>query len=533
MVRPIIFLVLFIFNSSCGWLSNEGYRTRESYNLAIRGTEEYFGRDSKDSYQLADEANTKLAVVNKEHFQQIKDFENDSKYCSPVKSGPATQRGQSLENKGEFAKAIEAYEEGIILGEASSATKLGMLFEKSNDKRAQDFYKKGMELGDGLAAMKLGMLLEKSGKKDDEIVEKYKRGIQLHNFQSAIKLGLLYDKKSKYSKLTEPVRKKYAQDAKESFLEAAKLAPGGANTNLGLWYEDNKELGKAKEAYRRGIRLGEARAAIRLGLFYEEKSKEKDHNRAIANYKKSLQLGEDCSSNLNCQYVDNECKSFLYNFKLEPTIWPRGTINQAIAKAKPEEVPEVINEFGNGIWLRYLRDLVTEPSLNTMAPVTRKVDLACAPPPEQVVLETASSIAGKATVKGEGGSIDAKVAERAIRLFEQTERTVFLQYAMFRLCEMGINSRAEFRNAFALVMQELIRQAAGLSLKEALEEKRFQRAVAELEKDRLECVKNHWTSEKKVAEVREICGVAREIEDAPMLKRPKDPKKTNDSSDSL
>ena len=169
----------------------------------------------------------------------------------------------------------------------------------------------------------------------------------------------------------------------------------------------------------------------------------------------------------------------VYYYNLD-AFWPEKSINKLIDNSDKGNTIALAREMNNLLWMRSLRDLLTEPSMYSIQPTEREVTLRCAPPPEQSVIQTAMSIAASAKHPsgGEGG-LDFRLAESVMKLFEQTERTVFLQYAMFRLCEMGINSPGEFRNAFPLVMQEVIRQSAGLTLEAAVEAERAKKAIAE------------------------------------------------------
>jgi hypothetical protein len=166
--------------------------------------------------------------------------------------------------------------------------------------------------------------------------------------------------------------------------------------------------------------------------------------------------------------------------------------------------------------------MVTEPSIHSLVPTYREVTLSCVPPPEQAAIATAASVAANVEVKGGKGGIDARLAESITRLFEQTERTIFLQYALFRLCEMSINSAGEFRNVFPLIVHELVRQSASLTLEASIEGEKAKRAAADAEAaraqtakeavqaevKRLECAKRERDKGTSAEETERICGVA-------------------------
>jgi hypothetical protein len=98
-----------------------------------------------------------------------------------------------------------------------------------------------------------------------------------------------------------------------------------------------------------------------------------------------------------------------------------------------------------------MRDLLTEPSLPPLLPVERHIELGSLPPPDSAVFESSANIlATLKDLKIEGQAVEPTVsadfASHVVKLFEETERTVFPQQALFRLCEMSVNSPAEFRN---------------------------------------------------------------------------------------
>ncbi len=209
----------------------------------------------------------------------------------------------------------------------------------------------------------------------------------------------------------------------------------------------------------------------------------------------------------------------LYNYSLTK-YWPGPALQDLIRTTDKQHHPTIVRELNNILWLQSLRDLLTEPGLYSQLPQKRKVKLACAPPPEQTAIQTAASFLAKGDYKGAGGTLEARLAESTIKLFEQTERTVFLQYAMFRLCEMGINSAGEFRHAFPLVMQELVRQAATLTLEASVEEQRAAAARAQaaaaqakVESQRLECVKLQQKKKSDITsgDVARFCGAAPKV----------------------
>lgn len=212
-----------------------------------------------------------------------------------------------------------------------------------------------------------------------------------------------------------------------------------------------------------------------------------------------------------------------YYYNLDK-FWPTEVATAAVGKTDAQNVTPFVREMNNIFSMQYLRDLVTEPSIHAMVPMYREVTLKCTPPPEQSVIQTAAAVAASVKAKGAEGAIDARLAESVVKLFEQTERTIFLQYALFRLCEMSINSAGEFRNVFPVMIHELVRQSAALTLEASVEAERTKRAaadaeaaraqtsttIAQIELKRLECVKAQQALNKSATAdaITAFCGPA-------------------------
>jgi len=147
-------------------------------------------------------------------------------------------------------------------------------------------------------------------------------------------------------------------------------------------------------------------------------------------------------------------------------IWPEKFLEKAGLDINTSE--ELIRALSSTASVAQMRDLLTEPSLPPLLPVERHVDLGCLPPPDSAVFENTAKIF--ATLKGlqiEGQAVEPTVsadfASHVVKLFEETERTVFLQYALFRLCEMSINSPAEFRNVYPVIIHDIVRRTAEMT----------------------------------------------------------------------
>jgi len=147
-------------------------------------------------------------------------------------------------------------------------------------------------------------------------------------------------------------------------------------------------------------------------------------------------------------------------------IWPKQLLEKVDLNTNTTE--ELIRALSSTASVAQMRDLLTEPSLLPLLPVERTVELGCLPPPDSAVFESTANIL--ATLKGlkiEGQAVEPTVsvdfASHVVKLFEETERTLFLQYALFRLCEMSINSPAEFRNVYPVIIHDIVRRTAEMT----------------------------------------------------------------------
>lgn len=161
-------------------------------------------------------------------------------------------------------------------------------------------------------------------------------------------------------------------------------------------------------------------------------------------------------------------------------IWPKEFL---ICNKSLEELIKALSSTAS---IAQMRDLLTEPSFPPLLPVERKVQLGCLPPPESAAFEAA----GKISAALKEGKIDAQVATEfassVVKLFEESERTLFLQYALFRLCEMSINSPAEFRNVYPVIIHDIVRRTAEMTQESYIKQ---QERLIEQEKTKQEQLK--------------------------------------------
>lgn len=169
-------------------------------------------------------------------------------------------------------------------------------------------------------------------------------------------------------------------------------------------------------------------------------------------------------------------------------IWPK----EFLTDNKSSE--ELIKALSSTASVAQMRDLLTEPSFPPLLPVERKVNLGCLPPPESAAFEAA----GKISAALKEGKIDAQVATEfassVVKLFEESERTLFLQYALFRLCEMSVNSPAEFRNVYPVIIHDIVRRTAEMTQESYIKQ---QERLIEQEKTKHEQLKTEQEQLKR------------------------------------
>lgn len=161
-------------------------------------------------------------------------------------------------------------------------------------------------------------------------------------------------------------------------------------------------------------------------------------------------------------------------------VWSRGVLNAAkgskvttTEKGKTsveqrEIPPEMVRALSSTASIAQMRDLLTEPSFTHMLPITRTVQLGCLPPPESAAFTAATSLHAEIEARhpsgAEGrGKLDHEFASSVTKLFEESERTVFLQYALFRLCELSLNAPSEFSNVYPVVVHDIVRRTAEMN----------------------------------------------------------------------
>jgi len=159
--------------------------------------------------------------------------------------------------------------------------------------------------------------------------------------------------------------------------------------------------------------------------------------------------------------------------------WPRAILNSA----QPTNITTIKDTGGNTTEVHtqqpddglvraltstmvvdQMRDLLTEPTFPALLPVERNVHLGCLPPPDSAAFEASMKL-GALVQQGpdKKASLDSEFSSHVAKLFEESERTIFLQYALFRLCEMSINAPSGFRNVYPVVVHDIVRQTAEMN----------------------------------------------------------------------
>jgi hypothetical protein len=152
---------------------------------------------------------------------------------------------------------------------------------------------------------------------------------------------------------------------------------------------------------------------------------------------------------------------------------------------KPNEA--AVQALSSMASMAQMRDLLTEPSFPQMVPVSRHITLGCVPPTDNIVFNSMDALKAAATASDNNQAIKNIVAENggsdeqqqsrnrqleanlaltsqtlAVKAVQETQKTWFLQWALFRLCEAGLNS-TEVRNTVPVVIHDIVRRTAEMS----------------------------------------------------------------------
>lgn len=166
---------------------------------------------------------------------------------------------------------------------------------------------------------------------------------------------------------------------------------------------------------------------------------------------------------------------------------------------------ELIRAYSSTASIAQMRDLLTEPSFPKLLPTKREVRLGCLPPPESAAFEATARLSGSLSQTFTGGdelqaAVSGQFASNIVQLFEESERTLFLQYALFRLCEMSINAPSGFRNVYPVVIHDIVRRTAEMRelADQAVQQTRLEQAKTE--QLRMEMIKTALENRRKCYE---------------------------------
>lgn len=146
--------------------------------------------------------------------------------------------------------------------------------------------------------------------------------------------------------------------------------------------------------------------------------------------------------------------------------WPKDFLVKAIdsnSKLDDNSIPELLRALSSTASIAQMRDLLTEPSFPALLPVERNVELGCLPPPDSAAFEAVSKLSANLKQQGIDVGVSGEFASSVVKLFEESERTLFLQYALFRLCEMSVNAPSEFRNVYPVIIHDIVRRTAEMN----------------------------------------------------------------------
>jgi hypothetical protein len=117
--------------------------------------------------------------------------------------------------------------------------------------------------------------------------------------------------------------------------------------------------------------------------------------------------------------------------------WPKDFLVKAIdsnSKLDDNSIPELLRALSSTASIAQMRDLLTEPSFPALLPIERNVELGCLPPPDSAAFEAVSKLSASLKQQGIEVGVSGEFASSVVKLFEESERTLFLEYALFRLC---------------------------------------------------------------------------------------------------
>ncbi|HIJ87395.1 MAG TPA: hypothetical protein HPP97_06860 [Desulfuromonadales bacterium] len=202
--------------------------------------------------------------------------------------------------------------------------------------------------------------------------------------------------------------------------------------------------------------------------------------------------------NLNPSFGNN---SSVTNSRSElDRIWSKDILSAVIQKMPTsstnvtKSLDQLISALSSTASIAQIRDLSTEPNFPSLLPKEREVILSCLPPPESAAFEAITKF--NANFKQQDkleAALTGDFKTAVVKLFEESERTVFLQYALFRLCEMSINAPSGFKNVFPVIVHDIVRRTAEMNhlATEAAENRRIEEEktkqaaiVADHEKDK-------------------------------------------------
>ena len=124
----------------------------------------------------------------------------------------------------------------------------------------------------------------------------------------------------------------------------------------------------------------------------------------------------------------------------------------------PDE--EHVRALSSTASISQMRDLLTEPTFPGLLPMERTIELGCLAPPDSAAFEATGKVKAAFEKGVTKAGAEAEFATAVVKMFEESERTLFLQYALFRLCEMAINAPSGFRNVYPVIIHDIVRRTA-------------------------------------------------------------------------
>lgn len=265
---------------------------------------------------------------------------------------------------------------------------------------------------------------------------------------------------SKSKKPNKDLLKKYADTIDKHKLFSNAHANTVPNLNTLANSEVNPEL--LKPAKQLAISL-EDQGKLELLTIDEMINNPVENNYKVKTTFALAQLPNNGSSQISLTWPEKLINDSKLTTKTTETESKSGDKTKVTETVGPD--PDLLRALSSTASISQMRDLLTEPAFPSLLPTERTTKLGCLAPPDSAAFEATMKLKASIEKKDINGqaTVDANYASSVVKLFEESERTLFLQYALFRLCEMSINAPSGFRNVYPVVVHDIVRRTAEMN----------------------------------------------------------------------